>query len=262
MPPNISELLARVYLGSTAQPERLTPAKLEERELLKIQILSLGFDLNDDHDFQRWSHAELQELLEALIAAPELTLVTEVAVRGDGLNVMSGPHVPGVNDFMSGALPPRGPSFSKDVASVVFDDPTVSEDTLPRLYRSMPHYMISMKVLKTLDLFSNPIMYELFPGDFFTTVKGLKRAWDEANAAQPDATKDMDEYMFEAVLRRGGAIENAYWGVKYPSDIMPHRGEDGDPEFWREIRERDWNVDERKERDMTENHRRRRQGLL
>lgn len=72
-------------------------------------------------------------------------------------------------------------------------------------------------------------------------MKGLKRAWDEANAAQPDAGEDMDEYLFEGVLKRGGLVENAYWGpVRYPCHIVPPNGEGGDPEFWREIREMDW----------------------
>lgn len=117
-------------------------------------------------------------------------------------------------------------------------------NTLPRLYRSMPHYMISVKVLRTLNLFNDPRAYEALPASFFTTVKGLKRAWDEADAAVPDAEVDLDLALFEAMLKRGGLVENAYWGVKYPADIVPLKGVEGDEVFWKEIRELGWGGEE------------------
>jgi hypothetical protein len=262
MPHDISRITERICLGSTAPPEELTPAKSEERELLKAQILSVGFDLNDDPAVLKWNNTELQELFDAIVAAQDGTLFGEQEWEepkeeiGRILRVKK--HKRGVNDLMSGALPPRRPSEPKNSAPEEFDDPTVSIDTLPRLYRSMPHYMISVKILRTLNLFTNPVIYELLASDFFTTVKGLKRAWDEANAQQLDATDDMDEYLFEAVLKRGGLVENAYWSVKYPCDIVAQNGEEADPEFWKEIREMDWSVGERMEREARESRRFRR----
>lgn len=265
-PPNINELMEGVFLGSTAQPAKLTSAQLEERELLKIQILSLGYDLNDDAAFQKWSNAELQQLLDALIATEDGMLEEKPqqqqkqhrrvrSVEDRAPRTKTENHIPGVNDLMSGALPPRRGSESSDSGIDEYDDPTVSMDTLPSLYRSMPHYMISIKILRTLNLFANPLYYDALPAEFFTTVKGLKRAWDEANAAQPDVTDDMDDFLFDAVLKRGGLVTNAYWSVKYPCDIVPPNGGKGDPEFWREIREMDWSVDERREREERENRR-------
>lgn len=264
MPRNIAELLERVYLGSTSQPEKLTPEKREERQLLKTQLLSLGFDLDEDLAFEKWNNAELRELLEALVAAQDGTLEEERRRQQQKSQREEEPvtrvetHIPGVNDLMSGGLPPGRSSSSPSSSSssdlhsdrTENDDHTVSIDTLPHLYRSMPHYMISVKVLRTLDLFSDPLYYDILPADFFTTVKGLKRAWDEANEAQPDAGEDMDEHLLEGVLKRGGLVENAYWSVKYPCDIVPPNGGVGDPEFWREIREMDRIEDEREGKDV------------
>ena len=241
---DISALLERVELGSTAAPEKLTAEMFEERELIKTQILSLGFDLDEDDAFQRWSIAELRELLEALVdveygVAEEEEEDDVVVVEAPSVTFAT--QIPGINDVMSGALRPRRASHTSQPASGCvfeeeFDDPTVSVDTLPRLYRSMPHYMMSVDVLKSLNLFTSAAMYDMLPANFFTTVKGLKRAWDEANVAQPNPADDMDLCLLEAVLKRGGLVKNFYWSVKYPCDIVPQHGEQGDPGFWVEIR--------------------------
>ncbi len=174
MPHNISEILERVYLGSTSSPEELTPAKLEERQTLWIQILSLGFDLDEDPAMEKWSNVELKELLDALVAAKEGTLEVEEETGEEEEEREAAPsariqkHVRGVNDMMSGALPPRRESESAESAPGEIDDPTVSIDSLPHLYRSMPHYMISVKVLRKLNLFADPLYYDALPSDFFT----------------------------------------------------------------------------------------------
>lgn len=254
----VSELMEERHLDWTAPTVEPTPAIFNERQVLETQLHSLGFDFNNDHEFQQWTDGELKELIDVMTTSaneardedqqPEMMQETPFTVTIEK-------HVPNVNDKMSGALPPHSESDSECSAPEEFDDPTVSKDTLPRLYRSMPHYMISVKVLKTLNLFNNQSIYDSMPNGFFTTVNGLKRAWDVANAAQPDATKDMDDHLLEAILERGGIVENAYWSVKYPCDIIPLDGGQGDPEFWKEIRQMDWSSDERRERDERTNNR-------
>lgn len=256
MPDDISKIIERVFHGSAAaDPERLKPEKLEQRELLMTQILSLGVDLGQDAAFTNWGDAELEELLGALIAAQSGSLEEEGDEKERKSDIKSETHVPGVNDLMSGALPPRRLSESGDSDMEEDDDATVSLATLPRLYRSMPHYMVSVNMLKSLDLFSNPTICDVLPDNFFTTIKGLKRAWDEADARQPNVTEDIDGYLFEAMLKRGGQIQNAYCGVKYPSDIMPLTDEQGDPDFWKEIRDMDWTVEEKREREAIDKRR-------
>jgi hypothetical protein len=252
-----SALSHRADPGSMREA-KLPPTQEEARKggLLTSQIPSEGFHVDGDPQLHKWSNAKFQPVLEALLAAESCTLGVEEKDEREEVGKRIFPamtvekHIPGLNDMMSGALRQCGPLKAGHHPVKEFDDHTVSIDTLPHLFRSMPHYMVSVKVLKTLNLFDNPLIYDVLPDGFFTTIKGLKRAWDEANAEQPDATADMDEYLLDAILRRGGVVENEYWSVKYPCDIVPTDGGEGDLEFWREIREMTWNGDEIAEREQ------------
>lgn len=245
----MGDLFRSVIYPPRSTPEPLTPKKREERDLTLTQIRSLGNEFDADALFGTWTNAELQELLELMIVG-ESGKAKEAEKRKSGRGKVNGEgevgpsvtvatHIPGDNDLMSGVLPPRRHSDSEDSdfesTPEEIDDPTVSIDTLPRLYRSMPNYMVSVKTLKTMNLFKSPAVYETLPKDFFTTIKGLKRAWDEANAKLPDAADDMDGCLLEAVLKRGGIVENAFSKVAYPRDITPQNGSHGDPDFWDEI---------------------------
>ena len=247
MPLGMSKRIHRVR-KSTAKSKTKRSDKLERRELLTAQIYPLGFGLSQDPTFADWSNVELGGLRKALLGAlskrsgeddeDDEDDDCDDEKEGEGVTsgVTSGRHVPGVNDFMTGALPPRQTPKSKDSDIAELDDATVSLATLPHLYRSMPHYMVSVDVLKTFNLFLNPTTCNNLPENFFTTIKGLKRAWEEADAKLPDATEDMDQRLLEAIRKRGGPVEDPYWSVKYPSDIIPQIGEQWDVEFWREIR--------------------------
>jgi hypothetical protein len=83
-----------------------------------------------------------------------------------------------------------------------------------------------------MNLFKNPAISNSLPRDFYTTVKGLKQAWDEANAAVPDVNEDLDATLLEAVRRRGGVVVITYARMAYPGDIVPLEGVEGDVEFW------------------------------
>ena len=160
-------------------------------------------------------------------------------------------HIHGTNDLMSGALLPPRPksnsvsstttshSSSSSSSSISSSTSTITHNTLPHLYRHMPHYMISVRSLKSLSLFSDPAICDAhLPPDFYTTVKGLKRAWDEASEAVPDPEVEVDDVrLVEAVRRRGGSVKGAFARVVYPEDIVPlDGGEGGDGEFWEEVR--------------------------
>ena len=234
----------------------MTRKELREREFMKAQLLSLGNDIDVDTQGERWTNDDIQQLIDLLIEEEDLNFKEALARRRGGVRVKGKTphvriekHIRDVNDSMTGALPPRRASDSEDEpdfdsASEDIDDPTVCIDTLPRLYRSMPYYMVSVKVLKTMGLFNDPVVYEMLSRDFMTTIKGLKRAWDEANTAQPDEEEDLDVYLLDAMLKRGGLVRDAEWRVVYPSDIKPQNGEEGDPEFWKELRGLGWEFEE------------------
>ena len=229
---------------------------VREREFLKAQFLSLGNEIDGDIQDERWTNDAIQKLIDLLIEEEDPQSKAALA-RRRGSNrltektphVGSEKHIPDLNDSMSGALPPRRGSDSEDEsdfdsAREDIDDPTVCIDTLPRLYRSMPYYVVTVKVLKTMGLFESPVVCEMLPKDFMTTIKGLKRAWDEANATQPDEEEDLDMYLLDAMLKRGGLVRDGEWRVVYPSDIKPQNGEEGDPEFWKELRRLGWEFEE------------------
>ncbi|KAF7510984.1 hypothetical protein GJ744_005530 [Endocarpon pusillum] len=234
----------------------MTRKDFREREFMKAQLLSLGNDIDVDTPDGRWTNNDIQQLIEILIEEQDRNFKEAPGRRRGGVRVKRKTphvriekHIRDVNDSMTGALPPRRDSKSEDepafdLTREDIDDATVCLDTLPRLYRSMPHYMVSVKVLKTMGLFNDPVIYEMLPRDFMTTIKGLKRAWDEANAAQPDEEEDLDVYLLDAMLKRGGLVRDAEWRVVYPSDIKPLNGEDGDPDFWKELRGLAWEFEE------------------
>ncbi len=234
----------------------MTRRELREREFLKAQLLSLGNDIDVDTQDERWTNDDLQQLIDIFMEGEDQKLKETPATRQSGArlkgktpNVGIEKHVPDVNDFMTGALPPRrgsdsGEDSDFELAAEEIDDATVCVDTLPRLYRSMPYYVVTVKVLKTMGLFNNPIVCEMLPRNFMTTIKGLKRAWDEANAAQPDEDEDLDVYLLDAMLKRGGIVRDGAWRVVYPSDIRPQNGEEGDPQFWRELRGLGWEFEQ------------------
>lgn len=271
----MEELMDGIYPGSTSARGASTTSEAEDRQLLTVQILSLGFNLDDDPEMQNWSNAEMQELLNAFVVSGSDDLDDEVTpTAGDFIarprnateegkptiipdRMTIEKQIPGYNDLMSGALPSdrqrryRSQYFSGSPTSCKItspydplsdsdlDDSTISLDTLPSLYRSMPHYMISAPHLRTLHLFSNPHVVNILPPNFFTTVKGLKRAWDEANSAvaDPDDEDMMDQALLDAVIRRGGTVQDSYSKVRYPANIVPcgPGGADGDRDFWQEL---------------------------
>lgn len=248
MPHKIGERVESVCLVSMAEVE-----KMEERDLLKAQMLSMGInpergqDQDQDGHMDVWANAQLQELLDARnagIRPDQLHGRGQSGESEDHARVILERHVRGVNDMMLGVLPPPPwhSSEPEDATLDDLDDCTVSVDTLPRLYRSMPHYMVSVKMLRTWNLFHDPSFYDVLPDDFFTTVKGLKLAWDEADAAQPDPDQDMDGYLLEALLKRGGFVENSFSNVQYPADIVPSDGGRGDPAFWAELHGMKWDA--------------------
>ncbi len=230
----------------------MTRKELREREFLKAQLLSLGNDIDVDTQDGRWTNDDVQQLIHLLMEGEDQKLKEALATRQSGIRLKGKTphvgvekHIPDVNDFMTGALPPRQGSVLHgdsdfEPAAEEIDDHTVCIDTLPRLYQSMPYYVVTVKVLKTMGLFNSPIVCEMLPNDFMTTIKGLKRAWDEANAVQPDEDEDLDVYLLDAILKRGGLVRDGEWRVVYPSDIKPQNGEEGDPEFWKELRGLGW----------------------
>lgn len=121
----MDEHLQRKYIGFKPPTEKMAASKVEQRQLLIAQLLSMGFNLDDDPDMQSWSNAELQEILdmivttssgdaaeggeEKLIVTASRTIAASNAVSEKAKTtipeVPTERHIPGVNDLMSGALP-------------------------------------------------------------------------------------------------------------------------------------------------------------
>ncbi len=160
-------------------------------------------------------------------------------------------HLPGVNDFMVGAVHP-------------FDSDKIASPTRPRSYPSSTPFSIDpnnveagedeegredsnivcsrqrsadlmpFKVIRLRDLYERelPIVdlscLDLLPRDFVTTLLGIDRAWNVLDAYQseremagsPASSHELDEFFMIELAARGG--HRGRQPVVYPEDIVPY----------------------------------------
>ena len=168
-----------------------------------------------------------------------------------------GPHFPGVNDFMSGAVHPRNNAVnSSNIPQLQQmhqgDRTTVSEQNWDALITQMPHKVLSRRWIS--HAFSNPDTTSLLDKRFYTTVSGFHRALKEAEQING---LGYDAALLIAVTKRGGLLrEGESRAIVYPEGLVPILKEDDlkyDREYWEEIaRLRDDDSDDDGEGELAE----------
>ncbi|KAK5364989.1 hypothetical protein LTR20_008925 [Exophiala xenobiotica] len=162
-------------------------------------------------------------------------------------------HVPGVNDFMVGAVhplesdkiaPPAQPRSSSPSNPFAIDPNNVEanedeedgEDSniVCSRQRSADLMPFRVKVIRLKDLYErelpieNPRCLDFLPVDFVTTHLGIERAWnvldsyqsDREMSGSPASSQELDEFFIIELVTRGG--HRGRQPVVYPEDIVPY----------------------------------------
>jgi hypothetical protein len=210
----------------------------EQRDLLLAQLQSLGWDVADPY-YHTVPVVELQALLDR-----------ETADDAECDDVIIEEHERGENDMMSGALPEW---YESGLTHQDEHDATVCVDDFFFLHRHMPNYMLGVEALRRYNFVTNKEQLDDLGDDFYTTIDGIKRAWEEANLDKEEGhpTDDWDVNFLCYLSKRGGSLADQWSRVRYPGDLE-QTCEDTDDEFWYNISCMRLSEEERWERERRE----------
>jgi hypothetical protein len=150
-------------------------------------------------------------------------------------------HIPGVNDLMSGVLPPDADSIPPPaiIMPISPQDRIACHDDIASLLEYQQDTLLTKHSVEDILAYtagiSSEAIYHL-PALYHTTLRGLDKAVQEIQTGE-----GMDEVVaqWNALMRRGGEpVEGKWTRVVYAEELVPYvrEGEEGyDAEFWESV---------------------------